>query len=369
MRNISAILSLLLAFIILIGCRKDKMEGQDQGVDLSDIIYNPTNYDLEVPDHLPSFTIPEDNPLTLEGIRLGQHLFYDPILSSDSTVSCSTCHIPELAFTDGLALSEGVGGAKGRRSSMSLVNIAYAFNGLFWDGRSMTLEEQALLPIEDPVELIEDWENVEEKLRRNRTYQSLFRKAFGIAVSDDITKELAVKSLAQFQRIIISADSKFDRVEFGTNTAYTNEELRGSELFFDIDPFTPDAECSHCHNGALLTTQTYFNNGIEQVESLNDFPDKGLGEVSGILFENGKFRAPSLRNIELTAPYMHDGRFETLEEVIDHYNSGGHFAENIDPLIRPLQLTEEQKSDLLSFLTTMTDTSYLTNPLIVSPFK
>lgn len=349
-------------------CKKDKME-ENENVDLTDIDYNPTAYNLEIPDYFPSFRNPEDNPLTIDGVKLGQHLFYDPILSLDSTVSCASCHHPEKAFTDGLGVSKGVDDLEGTRSSMSVVNAAYAFNGLFWDGRSLSLEEQAIEPVENPVELVEDWENVEGKLRRSPMYQELFRKAFGVQFNTDITRDLAAKSLSQFQRIIISANSKFDRVEYSNNAAYTNEELDGRDMFFDADPLTPDAECAHCHSGALLTTQKYFNNGIEQVADLVSFPDKGRGEVSGILFENGKFRAPSLRNIELTAPYMHDGRFKTLEEVLDHYNSGGHFSENLDPLIMPLGLNEIQKGNIIKFLKTMTDTSYLSNELIIDPFQ
>ncbi len=367
MRKVFSFVPILIIITMLTSCKKNP--STNEGIDLTGIPYNAIPYSLDIPDHLPTFQNPEDNPLTEDGIRLGQHLFYDPIMSADSSVSCSSCHLPEKAFTDGQAVSSGVNGLTGRRSSMSLVNIAYAFNGVFWDGRTGTLENQALEPIEDPVELLESWENVEKKLRRSPMYQELFRKAFGIALNTEIDRVLTVKALAQYQRIIISADSKFDRVEFGNNATYTNDELAGREMYFDDDPFFPDAECGHCHNGPLLTTHEYFNNGIEQVENLSSFPDKGRGEVTGILFDNGKFRAPTLRNIALTAPYMHDGRFNTLEEVMDHYNSGGHFAENIDPLIFPLNLSEKQKGDIIKFLHTMTDTSYMSNPLITNPFK
>jgi cytochrome c peroxidase len=351
----------------MVACEKNPKE--DGGIDLTNLPYDPVAYQLELPDHFPGFTIPEDNPFTLDGIILGQHLFYDPILSVDSTVSCSSCHIPEKAFTDGKALSIGVGGLTGTRSSMSLVNVAYTFNGLFWDGRSLTLEEQGLEPIENIVEFVEDWDNVELKLRRNERYRELFRKAFGIQNSSEITRTLTVKAISQFERIIIGGDSKYDRVEYGNNAAYTNDELDGRDMFFDADPLTPDAECGHCHNGALITAQQYHNNGLDEAADLNDFADKGRGRVSNILFENGKFRAPSLRNIELTAPYMHDGRFNTLEEVVDHYNSGGHYSENIDPLIYPLNLNEKQKENIVKFLKTMTDTSYLNNPLVRNPFN
>ncbi len=358
---------LILLVFLFLSCEKENQKSED--IDLTQIEYNPVDFKLNTPKHFPGFTNPADNPLTIDGVKLGQHLFYDPILSLDSTVSCASCHIPNKAFTDGKSISNGVNGLIGTRSSMSLVNIAYAFNGLFWDGRSNTLEEQAIEPVENAVELIEDWDNVEEKLRRSPKYQELFRKAFGITRATDINRNLATKSIAQFQRIIISGDSKFDRVEFGNNAAYTNDELDGRDMYFDADPLTPDAECAHCHNGALLTSQQYFNNGIESVSDLNGFPDKGKGGVSNILFDNGKFRAPTLRNIEITAPYMHDGRFKTLEEVLDHYNSGGHFAQNIDPLIRPLSLSEKQKANIIKFLKTMTDTSYLSNPNIIDPFK
>lgn len=361
------IILIIFSTLVLNSCNKDPLP--DSSVDLTGIPYSPSNYDLIIPDHFPSFEIPNDNPLTVDGVVLGQHLFFDPILSLDSTISCASCHKPELAFTDGQPISRGVNGLTGKRSSMSLLNIAYAYNGLFWDGRSMTLEEQALLPIEDPVELLEDWDNVEHKLRSHDRYQELFRKAFGIRNADEITRDLAAKALSQYQRVLISGDSKFDRVEFGNNAAYTNEELEGRDMYFDADPFLPDAECAHCHNGALLTTQEYFNNGLDRAETLNDFPDIGRGAVTNILFDNGKFRAPTLRNIALTAPYMHDGRFETLEEVMDHYNSGGHYAENIDPLIVPLGLTEQQKENVIKFLHTMTDTSYLSNPFVKNPFK
>ena len=357
----------IFAILTVISCKKDPIISDSK--DLTDIDYNPQNYPLEIPEYFPSFAIPEDNPITVDGVVLGQHLFFDPILSADSTISCASCHLPEKAFTDGTKVSVGVNGNVGRRSSMSLVNIAYAFNDLFWDGRANSLEAQALEPIEDPLELIEDWDNVENKLKRSKRYQELFRKAFGITNSDEITRLLTVRAIAQYERIIISGNSKFDKVEYLDIAAYTLSELNGRDMFFDADPMTPDAECGHCHNGPLLTTQQYVNNGIEEVENLEDFSDKGRGEVTGMLFDNGKFRAPTLRNIELTAPYMHDGRFATLEEVVDHYNSGGHFAENVDPLIQPLGLSEKEKADIVAFLRTFTDTSFMKNSYITSPFR
>jgi len=338
-----------------------------KGVDLTDISYEPMPYQVVVPDYFPDPVSPMDNPLTYDGVQLGRHLFYDPILSLDSTLGCVSCHLPEKAFTDGLKVSEGVDDNFGRRSSMSLINVAFAKDHFFWDGRSPTLEHQALLPVEDPVELLESWDNVEVKLRRSERYRSLFRKAFGIANSNEITRDLAAKAISQFERIIISANSRFDRERRG-ETFYSAEEQNGFDMFFDTSSILPDAECAHCHNFPLFTTNEFFNNGLDSVNDLKDFPDLGRGEVTEYLFDNGLFRAPTLRNIELTAPYMHDGRFATLDEVMDHYNSGGHPSENIDPLIKDIGLSESQKQDIIAFLKTLTDTSYLDNPDVLSPF-
>lgn len=310
--------------------------------------------------------------MTKDGVALGRMLFYDPILSADSTMSCSSFHLPEHGFTDNLAVSIGVAEEAGSRSSMSLTNAAYLTNGLFWDGRRNTLEGQALDPVTDPLELLDDWDNVEKKLRRHADYPAQFRKAFGIESKLEITRELATQALAQFERILISGNSKFDKHRKG-ELFLDDSELNGMIMFFDsgqqlgID--LPDAECAHCHNEPLLTNNDYFNNGLDVAEVPEDFVDPGRGEVTSKVSDYGRFRAPTLRNIALTAPYMHDGRFETLEEVIEHYNSGGHPSYNKDPLIRPLNLTEEQKQDLLNFLKALTDEEFINNPEYKNPFE
>ena len=197
-------------------------------VDLSEIPFDPTSYELTIPDHFPQMIIPEDNQLTVEGVELGRHLFYDPILSIDFSMSCSSCHLPEGNFTDNEALSAGVDGTLGRRSSMSLLNIGFNNNGLFWDGRVATLEEQALLPVEDPVELHGMWPDIEHRLRVHDEYPSRFRKAFGITDTIEINRFLAVKAIAQFERTLISSgNSKYDRVIAGTDV-FTDEELLGA---------------------------------------------------------------------------------------------------------------------------------------------
>ena len=337
--------------------------------DLTSIPYQPTSTVVEIPDHFPEMVIPADNPMTLQGIELGRRLFFDPILSSDGTMSCSSCHMPSGAFTDNLAVSTGVLGNEGRRSSMSLLNIGFNNNGFFWDGRTLSLEEQALLPIEDPLELNETWGNVETKLRDDEIYPALFRRAFGIASTQEITRELAAKAIAQFERTLVSSgNSKYDRVVQGLDV-FSDEELRGHDIFFDIDPdISRHAECGHCHNAPLFTTNEYFNNGIDQVTDLTNFLDIGRGEVTSSIFDNGTFRVPTLRAIEFTAPYMHDGRFSTLDEVIDHYVTGGHPAQNLAPVLRELNLEPEDRTALKAFIETLADEDFLTNPSFLSPF-
>jgi len=348
--------------IINFSCGND---GETQNLTL--IPYTTSDYELNIPKGFPKMEIPHDNPLTKEGVDLGKKLFFDPILSADSSMSCSTCHQTQLSFTDNQAFSKGIDGIPGRRSAMSLLNLGYNKSGFFWDGRVATLEEQALVPVEDPIELHNNWDTLVEKIKTHERYPALFRKAFGIEKVAEIDKILFVKAIAQFERTLISSgESKFDKVKRGV-AEFTPDEQIGFDMFFDISPEYKDAECAHCHNVPLLTTNEYFNNGITEVENLEDFEDKGLGAISGDRLDFGKFRAPTLRNIELTAPYMHDGRFETLEEVIDHYNSGGKYSESVSPLIRPLKLSETEKRQLLAFLKTLTDKEFIKNPEIQAP--
>ena len=351
--------------VIAACCKEDAIFNP---ADLSAIPYHPTTYNLQAPAGFPQLEIPSDNPLTVEGIWLGRKLFFDPILSLDSTMSCGSCHLQPGGFTDNLAVSTGVDDIPGRRSSMSLLNVAFHYTGLFWDGRSSSLEDQALLPVEDPIELHESWPNVEAKFRRHAAYPTDFRKAFGINHTSEITRELAVKALAQFERTLISSgQSKYDRYVRG-EIFLDDDEFNGMEMFFDVNNDLPDAECAHCHAPPLFTINEFRNNGIEDVRTLDAFPDKGRGEVTGDSLDNGKFKIPTLRNIQYSGPFMHDGRFSTLDEVLDHYNSGGHRQKNTDPLIRPLGLTEVQKQDLLAFISTLVDTTFLQNPEHSSPF-
>ena len=367
----------LLAVLGIFSCQEDPVSPNptvnpptNEFKDLTGIAYTPIPVDIEKLANFPIMDIPEDNPLTEDGITLGRHLFFDPVLSANQEMSCASCHLPSLAFTDNLPVSTGIDKIPGIRSSMALFNVGYYTKGLFWDGSVVTLEEQALLPVEDPIELHHSWGDVENDLQQHDTYPEQFRKAFGITNTSEITKDLAVKAIAQFERTLLSGNSRYDRVVRGEEF-FEDEEFNGWYMFFDIGNDLPDAECGHCHNRPLFTTNDYFNNGLDSVGDLNAFKDLGLGAITQRTFDNGKFRAPTLRNIALTAPYMHDGRFQTLEEVVDHYNEGVHYADNVDPLLlKPegLGLNEQQKKDLITFLHTLTDTSFVNNPAYQSPF-
>lgn len=371
------LLSFLALTILWTSCADDDVmiEMPNEPGDLSAIEYNPTPYELPQPVGFPAMTIPADNPMTQEGFELGRRLFYDVRLSSDDSKSCASCHLPELGFADGQAFSQGVEGEFTARSSMSLVNIGYNEFGLFWDGRVQTLEEQALLPVPDAIELINTWENVENMMRADEQYPTMFRKAFGIDDSAEIDSILATKAIAQFERALISHNSKYDKIlQNDFSVEFTDAEQRGFDMFFDLgnEPGgsgVPDAECFHCHGTPLTTTGQFFNNGLDRFPTLADYEDKGFGAVTGDTIHNGQFKAVTLRNIELTAPYMHDGRFQTLEEVIDHYSEGVKFASNLDVNLRePLHLTDSEKADLVAFLKTLTDEEFTADPRFQNPF-
>ncbi|NOT37649.1 MAG: cytochrome C peroxidase [Saprospiraceae bacterium] len=352
-------------FLLLLSC-EDPADNSD---DLSNIPYTPSDhYPITYPD---SFPVPSDdisNPRTKAGVQLGRHLFYDPILSLDSSISCSSCHNPKLAFTDGKAFSPGVGGTLGNRSSMSLLNIVYFTNGLFWDGRSPNLIDQAKQPVENPVEMHENWGNVEQKLRRSTFYPELFRAAFGINKKSEIRKELAAKAIAQWESILIAGGNSHYYKVIRRKSAFTPDQADGFTMYFNLDPRFPDAQCGHCHTGRLFASSNYFNNGLDSVGNVYEFKDPGRGAVSMAPLDYGRFKAPSLINIQLSAPYMHDGRINTLEEVMEHYTKHVKPAPNIDPNVANLKLTDDQSRQILAFINTLIDTSYYKNPDFFSPF-
>lgn len=365
-------------FFTVLACQDDESPMDDEMVagDLTEIPYDPQPYELVVPCDFPVMEIPEDNPLTIDGVELGRFLFYDPILAADSTMSCSSCHLPAGSFTDNLAVSAGIDGVEGIRSSMSLLNIGYVYEGLFWDGRVTTLEEQALLPVEDPIELHNTWPELVDKLKVHDTYPEMFRKAFGISDTEEITKELAAKAIAQFERTLVSSGkSDYHRSKCEPFFFLSDLAIKGEEEF--SNEFNDHPGCTHCHKkfDGFFTDNTFRNNALEDlgttdISALDEFPDLGHGEVTGNMFDNGKFRVPTLHNIAMSAPYMHDGRIATLDEVLDHYASGGFASPNVDPNMVPFAIdTVDRRAALLAFLHTLTDTTFMNNPAHQNPFE
>ncbi len=363
----------------VVGCTKDPaiVEGPPGGgPDTPPPTTTPVELEYPQDGLLPPPTIPADNPLTKEGIALGRMLFYDPILSGDSTQSCASCHMQAFAFTDSARFSRGITGAVGTRNAMQIINAAWQHD-FFWDGRASSLEEQALAPVENPVEMAAQWPDVIARLQRHPTYPELFYKAFGTRT---ITRELVVKAIAQFERTLLSFNSKYDRYKRG-EVQLTPLEKLGEQLFFS-EPLINEVgvklvaggDCFHCHGGLLFTDNLFHNNGLDSAATIDDFPDPGLGGITGRPEDYGKFKTPTLRNIELTAPYMHDGRFATLEEVIrEHYNKGGYWSPTVDPLMKfagkgGLRLSDMEIQALVAFLKTLTDTSFLHNPAFSNPF-
>ncbi|MEZ5038238.1 MAG: cytochrome c peroxidase [Saprospiraceae bacterium] len=358
------ILSLLLSFV---ACSEGEWSNRPKpDGSLIHLPYHPQAYPLKEPVGFVKMVIPADNPLTIAGVDLGRHLFYDPILSRDSTKACASCHLQARGFGDQLSVSEGIAGRQGKRNALALTNIGYHYQGFFWDGRAASLEEQALIPVEDSVELGNDWALVVQKLQSHPTYPAKFRKAFGLERVAEIDSTWVVKAIAQFERSLISSNTKFDDFLAGKASLSAAEE-RGRLIFFDESETLPTGECSHCHIPPLFTSLEFFNNGLDNTDG--DLNDLGRAAISQNPFDRGKFKTPTLRNIALTAPYMHDARFSTLEEVIDQYNKGGHYSRNESPNIRPLNLTAEHRADLIAFLNTLTDSIYLHHPGFGNPFQ
>lgn len=331
--------------------------------------YVTTPYELTIPISLPPSNYPPDNLPTVEGVELGRMLFYDPILSSDGTQSCASCHNQAFAFTDnGKALSEGVRGLEGKRNSMPIFNLMYHLDGFFWDGRAELLRHQAVLPIQDELEMDETIGNVLAKLNASDDYSLRFKQAFDVDVIDELTLS---KALEQFMMIIISGESKFDIGKKLGFSNFTPSEMRGMQIFNTEAIEGQDnkgGDCFHCHGAPMFMTRQFMNNGLDEVPT-----DKGRYDVTGLSVDIGLFKVPSLRNVALTAPYMHDGRFNTLEEVIEFYANGVKAnSPNIAPGMHALQdsiyLSPEMRIDLIAFLNTLTDNNFLTNEEYSNPF-
>jgi cytochrome c peroxidase len=293
-------------------------------------------YELQVPLGLKAPKIPADNPLTKEKIELGKQLYFDPRLSCDDTTSCASCHDPKKGWSNGEAFATGVRSQVGGRSAPTVINSAY-YELQFWDGRANRLEGQALGPIANPIEMDHNIDECARKLNEIPGYRQQFQKVF----NSDVTPENIAKAIAAFERTILSGNAPFDRFKAGDETALTEAAQRGMKLFFG------KARCSACHAGGNFSDAAFHNIGIGLDK---DEPDLGRYEVTKLLGDKGAFKTPTLREIARTAPYMHDGRFATLEEVVDYYDKGGFPNPQLDEEIFPLKLTAQEKADLVTFL-------------------
>ena len=306
--------------------------------------------DQVVPAGLPRPEYPEGGAPTAESRRLGRRLFFDPVLSSDRTVSCASCHQPARWFSDGLPVAKGVGGRTGRRNTPGILNAAY-WPRQFWDGRAADLEEQAAGPIASPAEMNLPHKVCLERLEADASYRAEFGLVFG---PGPITIGRVVRAIASYERTLLSANSPFDRYYFGREkTVLSAAAIRGLEVFRN----PAKGNCAACHligESAALFTDGLFHNLGTGMDASGDLTDLGRYEETRVEADRGAFRTPSLRSVARTAPYMHDGRLQTLREVIDFYIGGGSSNPQLDPLIRPLALTARERDDLESFLEALT---------------
>lgn len=373
--------------IFISGCTQENL------IDSKKVTKIGTEYKFELYDGIPKPFYPKDNTITIEKAELGRHLFYDKRMSVNNTFSCATCHDQSKAFTDGKVVAEGVLKEKHTKNSMSLTNVGYS-SILTWGNPNFSLlEVQMLGPIfgENPHELgmLGKEKELLEKLKSIPKYKDLFKSAFP-EQNDPITLENITKSIATFERTLTSFNSPYDKYEFGKDPKAISEQAkRGRKLFF-----SEKFECFHCHGGFNFSDSTkhektvftefgFHNNGLYNINNNDDYPvgGKGIYDVTLRKEDIGKFKAPTLRNIEVTSPYMHDGSISTLEEVLDHYARGGRVIKdganagdgsinkNKSGFVKGFDLSKEEKDDLLAFLKSLTDKDFLTNPKYSDPWK
>jgi len=323
----SKLIYILLGVFFLFSCRKDLIE-------------NITPFEFNAPDYFPTLHYSfNNNEVTQEKFDLGKRLFFDKLLSSDNTISCESCHAQVHAFADhNVALSSGVEGRLGFRNSPTLANLAWS-PSFMWDGGVNHIEIFSVAPITDSTEMNETMQNVIDKLNADASYVQQFKEAYGVNEVDD---QAMFRALTVYMMMIVSDESKYDKWMKG-KTSFTQEESAGKDLF--------EQKCSSCHSGALQTDYSFRNNGLDAV-----FTDLGRGRITLEENDYGKFKVPSLRNVALTYPYMHDGRFFNLRDVLDHYDEGIVASETLDPLLTSgIPMTEEEKDAIAAFLETLTD--------------
>jgi len=292
---------------------------------------------VKIPLGLQPIPWPKDNPYSPEKWDLGRALYYDTRLSADNTVSCASCHSPKMGFTDQMPNSAGILGQRGDRSAPTVINRAYAL-AQFWDGRAKSLEEQAVGPIQNPIEMGHTHPAVVEKLTSIAGYRAMFKAAFG---SEEFDIAHVGKAIATFERTVLSGNAPYDKYKAGNKKALNASQVRG------LDVFVNKAKCDQCHEGINFTLNAYHNLGVGATAAN---ADGGRQKFSGKDEDWGAFKTPTLRDIANTAPYMHDGSLKTLEEVVDYYDKGGTPNKNLDERMKPLKLTAQDKKDLVEFM-------------------
>jgi cytochrome c peroxidase len=352
------ILSLVVLFVS--SCRKDpKITPADT---------SPYSFDYPeiISEYLPPIQTPSTNLMTNEGVELGRKLFYDERLSANNTQSCGSCHLQSASFSDTSSFSLGIDGVAGNRNSMPLINLGW-MNSFFWDGRAAGMENQVYQPVTNPIEMHSTWPDVAAKLQQDALYPALFLQIFGTNLIDSV---LVSKAISQFMRTLISGNAPFDKYlmtgSSGWNAVDEQMAYEGFTIFMDESK----GDCFHCHGDSynpLWTDNSFHNNGLDIT-----FTDNGRGAITGNTYDNGKFKTPTLRNLVFTAPYMHDGRFTTLQQVINHYSQGLQNSATIDPLMKHIgtggsQMNPGDKSKLLMFLISLSDSSFVSDPKFSDP--
>ena len=301
-----------------------------------------SHYQLRVPLGLDEYVpIPDENPLTAQKVKLGKQLFFDKRLSRDGTIACASCHLQERALTNGERVAIGIQGRQGLRNVPAIFNRAYG-KSFFWDGRASSLEEQALEPIQNPKEMDMTLSDLEIRLFENKEYTEQFQNVFG----GKPTAQNAAKAIASFVRTLLSGNSAYDRFEHGEQNALSASAKRGLQIF------RGKGNCIACHVGPNFTDEKFHNTGVAFKDTTTS--DWGRYAVTKFERDKGAFKTPTLREVSRTAPYMHNGSFASLQEVIDFYNQGGIQNPYLDEEIRPLKLTEQEKEDLIEFLKSLT---------------
>jgi len=356
--RLAGILAVVLFYAIVVSCQSGAESGGAPVTPdtTATVIYKTTPYNWKKPANFPDVVYDfASNPLTVEGVALGKALFYDNMLSYDGSVSCSFCHIPGSAFahTDH-SLSHGFRDRIGARNVPGIENLAWRTN-FFWDGGIVDLDLLPISPIQNPVEMGDTLANVLAKVRNSGKYTAMFKAAYG---TEEVTTDRFLKSLSQFLLTVVSANSKYDKYSRKEGTTLTDQEARGLTLF--------KANCASCHNGELFTDGSFRNNGLPKPATAS-LDDQGRYAITLQEADKYKFRVPSLRNVDRTLPYMHDGRFQTLEQVLKHYAAGVEDNAQLDPLLKKngtvgIPLSSQDQQDIIAFLRTLTDYDFLSNP-------